>query len=56
MGCSLDHKEPTNNLLLQAYKSIWEFFQAGGWIGYVEQLQAYDNDVGLEFILNLQND
>jgi hypothetical protein len=54
MGGSLNHREPIETLLLEAYENIGEIFQQGGWLEYLNRLQGYDDNVALEFAINFR--
>jgi hypothetical protein len=54
MGGSLNHREPIEMLLLEAYENIRGIFLQGGWMEYLHRLQGYDDNVALEFSINFR--
>jgi hypothetical protein len=52
MRGSLNCREPTKTLLLEAYDNIREIFQQGRWMEYLNRIRGYVDNVALKFAIN----
>lgn len=54
MGGPLVHHDPKATYQLQSHLQAWNFFYNSGWHIYFEHLQGLNEEVDLEFALNLE--
>jgi hypothetical protein len=56
MGGPIIWYEPTTTTLLELYPEFYQIFLQAGWLSYFQRLQGYDQQQGLQFARNLQED